>query len=528
MADVDTARFRVDLADERLWKGEEPVQITNKAFQLLRFFVRNPNRLITKDEILDKIWPGVYVTEGLIKEYVHDLRAALGDDPKNPLFIETVRARGYRYLGGIEELSGANDAVARSDETVGASPGSAPATGGALPSIAVLPFSNLQNNADDDYLAEGIVEDIIVSLARLHELTVIDRGSTLTVGRERRDPQEVGRLLNVDYLLRGSLRRSGSSLALSVQLLETDHGETIFADRFDSRLEEIFDIQDEIVERVVVSIAPTVQRWELRQALRKRPEKYSAYDYTLHALDIMNDLDAATFPRAGEYLDAAMRDDPGFATAFAWAARWLSVKIGQGWSANREEDAREAVRLAKRAIDLDPNNAMALASCGHLQSFLFHDYDSALAYLTRSREVSPSCAHAWILSSATEAYLGHGEEAIRMAERALRLSPGGSNLYFFYNFMSISHYVAENYEEAIKWARLSEIEHPSFTSNLRGLCAGLAAIGKIEEARESAARLMALEPDFRLGIYEQTRLPYKTPELRNRILSHLRLAGLPE
>ena len=528
MADEDTARFRVDLADERLWKGEEPVPITNKAFQMLRFFVRNPNRLITKDEILDEVWPGVYVTEGLIKEYVHDLRAVLGDDPKSPLFIETVRARGYRFLGGIEEVSGANRVSPGSGGAVGASPEVDPPIGGALPSIAVLPFGNLQNTTDDDYLADGIVEDIIVSLARLRELTVIDRGSTLAVGRERHDPREIGSLLDVNYLLRGGLRRSGASLALSVQLLETSHGETIFADRFDARLEEIFDIQDEIVERVVVSIAPTVQRWELRQALRKRPDKYSAYDYMLHALDIMNDLDAETFPRAGEYLDAAMKEDPGFATAFAWAARWLSVKIGQGWSKNREEDAKEAVRLARRAIDLDPHNALALASCGHLQSFLHHDYDSALSYLARSREISPSCAHAWILSSATEAYLGHGEEAIRMAERALRLSPGGSNLYFFYNFMSISHYVAENYEEALKWARLSEIEHPSFTSNLRGLCAALAAAGKIDEARESATRLLALEPDFRLGIYEQTRLPFKAPEIRNRIMSHLRQAGLPE
>jgi adenylate cyclase len=528
MADIDTARFRVDLADERLWKGDAPVQITNKAFQLLRFFIRNPNRLIAKDEILEKLWPGVYVTEGLIKEYVHDLRAALGDDPKRPLFIETVRARGYRYLGGIEEMNGAENAVSESGAGAGASSESASPITGALPSIAVLPFGNLQSNADDDYLAEGIVEDIIVSLARLHELTVIDRGSTLAVGRERHDPQEVGRLLDVNYLLRGSLRRSGPGLAMSVQLLETTHGETIFAERFNSPLEKIFDIQDEIVERVVVSIGPTVQRWELRQALRKRPNKYSAYDYVLHALDIMNDLDADTFARAGEFLDAAMKEDPGFATAFAWAARWLSVKIGQGWSTNREEDAREAVRLAKRAIDLDPNNAMALATCGHLQSFLFHDYDSALAYLARSRECSPSCAPAWIVSSATESYLGRGEEAIRMAERALRLSPGGSNLYFFYNFMSMSHYVAGNYDEAIKWARLSEIEHPSFTSNVRGLCASLSAAGKIEEARETAATLMALEPDFRLSIFEKTRLPYKPPALRKKFMSHLRLAGLPE
>ena len=528
MADEPTPRFRVDLEDERLWQGDAPVQIANKPFQLLRFLVLNPNRLVTKDEILNQIWPDVYVTEGLIKEYVHDLRVALGDSPKQPKFIETVRGRGYRYLGGIEVVS----ATAGADEAPDAgmnpsSPAVSPAVG-ALPSIAVLPFNNFHANPDDNYLSDGIVEDIIVSLARLRELTVIDRASTLAFGREKRDPKEIGELLDVSYVLGGNFRRSQAGITVSVQLLETTRGETLFAHRFESSLEEIFDIQDEIVERVVVSIAPTVQRWELRRALRKRPETYSAYDYTLRALDIMNDLDAETFPRASEYLDAAIKDDPGFATAYAWAARWLSVSIGQGWSKNSGEDARQAERLAKRAIDLDPHNALALASCGHLQSFLFHDYESALLYLERAREVSPSCAHAWILSSATESYLGRGKEAIRMAERALRLSPGGSNLYFFYNFMSIAHYVAEDYDESLRWARLSEIEHPSFTSNLRGLCAALSAMGRLEEARATAKRLMVLEPEFRLGVYEDTRLPYKPPDLRQRILSHLRLAGLPE
>lgn len=528
MADAHTPRFRVDLADERLWKGDSPVRITNKPFRLLRFFVLNPNRLVTKDEILNEIWPGVYVTEGLIKEYVHDLRVALGDDPRRPKFIETVRGRGYRYLGGIEELNVKPDA----DQPAGTGPEPssepiAPSVA-TLPSIAVLPFNNLQASPDDNYLAEGVVEDIIVSLARLRELTVIDRTSTLPFGREKRDPKDVGELLDVSYVLQGNFRRTQESITVSVQLLETMRGETLFAHRFDSSLEEIFDVQDEIVESVVVNIAPTVQQRELRHALRKRPDAYSAYDYTLRALDIMNELDAETFPRAREHLDAAIKEDPGFATAYAWAARWFSVNIGQGWSSDRAGDARRAERLAKRAIDLDPHNALALASHGHLRSFLFHDYDSARLYLTRAREVSPSCAHAWILSSATESYLGRGEEAIRMAQRALRLCPQGSNLYFFYHFISIAHYSAGDYEESLKWARLSEIEHPSFTSNLRGLCTVLSALGMIEEAREMADRLMALEPEFRLGTYEQTRLPYEAPEIRRRFMEHLRLSGLPE
>lgn len=525
---MKTATFRVDLKDERLWRNGQPVQLTNKAFQLLRFFVRNPNRLITKDEILDTLWPGVHVSEGLIKEYVHDLRVALGDNPKHPVFIETVHARGYRFLGGVEEVNRSGSPAALSGPRTGPQSESAAPTMDALPAVAVLPFENLQGDPHDDYYAKGVVEDIVVSLARLRELVVIARDATLSFSGQRPDPEEVGRSLAVDYVLRGSLRRSGRGVAVSVQLLETKHGQALFAHRFDAPLDGIFDIQDKIIERVVVHIAPTVWKRELQQALRKRPSSYSAFDYTLRAIDIINSLDVDTYAQAGEYLAKAMTADPGFAIAFAWAARWRSIKIGQGWSKSPTDDARDAERLAQRAMELDPQNALAPAVCGHVLSFLFHDYDSALVYLERSRDLSPSNAYAWRLSSATESYLGRGEEAIRMAERSLRLSPKGSGLFHCYHVLSIAHYVAGNYDEALKWARLSDIENPLFTSNIRSLCSTLSAVGRVEEARAMAGRLMTLEPDFRLGYYERKRLPYKPPELRQKVMHHLRLAGLPE
>lgn len=399
---------------------------------------------------------------------------------------------------------------------------------GTLPSIAVLPFENLSGDADDAYLAEGIVEDIIVSLASLRELMVISRATTLTLSQGQFDPQGIGWSLGVHYVLLGSLRRSSHGFAITAELFETQRGATVWAERFASAPEGVFDIQDTIVEQVVVGIAPAVRTREMRQALRKRPDAYSAYDYTLRALDIISNFDVDTFARARDHLDRAMTEDPSFAMAYAWAARWRSILIGQGWSKNPSEDAREAEALAKRAIRLDPQNALALATCGHLQSFLFHDYDSALMYLERARAASPSSAFAWIVSSATESYLGRGADAIRMAERSLRLSPKGRDLFFFYNFLSLAHYSAGAYDEAVKWARISEIEHPLYTSNLRMLCACLAGVGRIEEAREVTDRLLALEPGFTLGTYERTREPFKPSDLRRRFIDDLRRAGLPE
>ena len=162
---MEEAKFRIDLGDERLWHGDQPVQIGNKAFQLLRLLVSNPNRLLTKDHILDAVWGDVCVSEGLIKEYVHDLRLALGDDPKHPKFIETVRGRGYRFLGGVKVTDASTSAEARRK----------PVTN--LPSLAVLPFTNLSGDPEQEYLSDGITEDIITELSRFPSLFIIARNS---------------------------------------------------------------------------------------------------------------------------------------------------------------------------------------------------------------------------------------------------------------------------------------------------------------------------------------------------------------
>jgi TolB-like protein len=194
---VEKAKFRLDLGDERLWHGDQPVEIGNKAFQLLRLLVSNPNRLLTKDQILDAVWGEVCVSEGLIKEYVHDLRLALGDDPKQPRFIETVRGRGYRFLGGIEEDERTESAEARRRPKSHS------------PSLAVLPFINLSGDPEQEYFSDGITEDIITELSRFRSLFVIARNSSFTYRDRTANVRDIGRDLGVRYVVEGSVRREG-------------------------------------------------------------------------------------------------------------------------------------------------------------------------------------------------------------------------------------------------------------------------------------------------------------------------------
>jgi adenylate cyclase len=271
------------------------------------------------------------------------------------------------------------------------------AKSGLLPSIAILPLRNVSGDPADDYFSDGIVEDITLSLAALHELVVISSGSMLVYRSSPSDPREVGRRLGVRYVLIGSVRKSDQMVRVSVELCDANSGASLWGDKTEVALGELFDVQDRLVSRIVAGIAPNVRTAELRAAMRKKPHNFTAYDHTLRALHIIHSLDVKTFLQAREYLDMAMAEDPEFAMPVAWAARWHNLYVGQGWSENPDEDRVKAAELAARAIELDRNNALALATYGHLRSFLFRDYDSALVYFERAVAACPNCSVAWIL-----------------------------------------------------------------------------------------------------------------------------------
>ena len=396
-----------------------------------------------------------------------------------------------------------------------------------LPSIAVLPLRNLSASPEDNYFADGIVEDIIVSLSGLRELLVIARSSSVTVGRRQTDPGDIGRALGVRYVMSGSVRRSTRMVRVSAQLHDVSTGASLWAENTEQPVGELFDLQDMIVRRIVAGIAPHVRSAELRNALRKHPEKFTAYENTLRALSFINSLDKGTFEKALHHLNRAMSEDPNFAMATAWAARWHSLLVGQGWSKDRLDDSRKAAELAARAIGLDGQNAIALATYGHVMSFLFHDYDSGLVYFDRALAACPNSALAWLLSSGTLSHVGRGDQAVRHAEHALRLSPYDDCLYVYYMFFGMAHYSNGSIEEAVKWGRMSFTANPNYTANLRIMSAALAAAGRLDEARAGAQRLLMLEPDFTLERYERSVQPFRNPDFKAAYIEHLRLAGLP-
>jgi adenylate cyclase len=397
-----------------------------------------------------------------------------------------------------------------------------------MPSIAVLPLQNIGGDPADDYFSDGCVEDITLSLSGLRELMVISRSSTLAYRGRQPDPREVGRMFGVRYVLSGSLRRSERSVRVSVELCDTSTGATLWGEKSEVTPGELFDVQDRIVAKIVAGIAPNVRAAELRTAMRKKPENFNAYDHTLRALHIINSLEKNTFMQARDYLQQAMEEDSEFAMPVAWTARWYSLYVGQGWSADPMADRATALEFAAKAIEQDSQNALALATYGHLQSFLFHDYDSALVYFDRALGACPNHSLAWFLSSPTLSYIGRGEEAIKRADQALRLSPLDRNLFTYYSSLNLAYYALGSYEEAVKWGKLSASENPLYTANLRYLAAALAALDRLDEARDVAATIQQREPQFRLSTFERSLQPFRDREISSRYMQHLRKSGLPD
>ncbi len=326
------ANFRFDLEDERLWNGDQPVQIGNRVFQLLRLFVSNPNRLLTKDDILNDVWRDVGVSEGLIKEYVHDLRLVLGDDSKHPKFIETVRGRGYRFLGGIDSVgrSAGVDGQAYPDR----------------PSIAVLPFTNISGDPEEEYFADGLSEEIITALSFVPWLFVIARNSSFIYKGRAVDVREVRDELGIRYVLEGSIRRAGDRLRVNGQLVDTETATHIWADRYESKLDDVFDLQDEITEAVVNAIGPKIQLAEIERATRKRPNNLTAYDLYLRARAALNSvqIDAAI-----GLLDEAIAHAPDYAKAKAVRA-WCTTLIGWRYVAPTGAQRETSIRLAEETL----------------------------------------------------------------------------------------------------------------------------------------------------------------------------------
>jgi TolB-like protein/class 3 adenylate cyclase len=395
------------------------------------------------------------------------------------------------------------------------------------PSIAVLPFQNMSGDPEQEYFADGIVEDIITALSRFKQLFVIARNSSFTYKGRAVDVKQVGRELGVRYVLEGSVRKAADRVRITGQLVDALTGGHLWADRFDGTLENLFDLQDQITASVVGAMTPKLEQAEIERAKRKPTESLDAYDYYLRGMAIVDQGTKEAVSEALRLFNKSVDLDPNFASGYGMAAYcYVLRKIG-GHTTEPDQERAETARLVGRAVDLGRDDALALTRGGAALAYVVGDLRGGATLVERALQINPNLATAWHFAGWVRAFLGEPEAAIERLARAMRLSPLDPRLFHMQTTTGTAHFVAERYEEAASWAREALHSHPNFPPALRLAAISCAFTDRIEDAANAIARLRKLDPTLRLSNLRDRVGPFRSKDFA-RWEEGLRKAGLPE
>ncbi len=392
------------------------------------------------------------------------------------------------------------------------------------PSIAVLPFENLSGDPEQEYFADGMVEDIITGLSRINWLFVIARNSTFTYKGRAVDVKQVGRDLGVRYVLEGSVRKTADRVRITGQLIDAATGAHVWAERYDRKFDDIFALQDEVTLSVVGAIEPSLRLAEIERVKRKRPDSFDAYDLVLQAQPDVYSRIPERATKALLLLERALALDPTYALAHAYAAECHHSLLVRGGL--REENRAASIRHAEAAIAHGHGDAPALSFAGFVIGMDKHDRAAAFAAFDAALDVSPSSALTYILGSVILAWAGEAERALEWANRGLRLSPFDPYRASALVASSLGHYHCGQYDEATSAARKAVQATPGFSMCHMALAAALAKLGRLEEASAAATRVVELQPTFRIS--KQMTSTDCAPALSASLSEALRAAGLPE
>lgn len=526
--------YALDQERRELTLHGHAVAVGPQVFDLLLFLVRNRDRVVSKDDLLETVWSGRVVSESTITSHINAVRKAIGDSGGEQRLVRTIARKGFRFVGdirvsGVAAASAPRVAVV-AEESAAAGANQAPPSPLALPdkpSITVLPFQNLSGDPEQDYFADGVVEDVIAALSRIRWLFVIGRNSSFTYKGRAVDVTQVGRELGVRYVLEGSVRKSGSKVRITGQLIDATTGTHLWAERFEGTLDDIFELQDRIAESVVGAILPQLERAEIERAKRKPTESLDAYDYYLRGMTLLHSGTRDAIEEALPLFYRALELDPEFASGYggaAWCHVWRKVN---GWMTDRPREIAEGERLARRAVALGRDDAVALTRGGHAIGHLARDLDGGIALIDRAVLLSPNFAPAWFLGGFLRIFRGETDSAMEQLAHAVRLSPLDPEMFRMQAGTALAHYFAGRFDAATAWAEKALGNLPTLLVAVAVAAASHALAGRADDARLAMRRLRALDPSLRTSTLRDW-LPIHRPEDLARFADGLRRAGLPD
>ncbi|WP_349627521.1 adenylate/guanylate cyclase domain-containing protein [Bradyrhizobium sp. MOS003] len=398
------------------------------------------------------------------------------------------------------------------------------------PSIAVLPFTNMSGDPEQDYFADGMVEEIITALSHFRQLFVIARNSSFTYKGRPVEVKQVGRELGVRYVLEGSVRKAANRVRITGQLVDTTTGTHLWAERFDGGLGDIFDLQDQVTERVVGAIAPAVEKAEIERAKRKPTESLDAYALHLRGLAKYYQYGSRqTNSEALRLFNSAIELDQDFASAYGRAAICYAFAKVNGWFSSTPDEIAEVKRLAYRAIDLGKDDAFAVTAGGYALAFLVGDLETGAGLVDRALVLNSNLAEAWACGGWVKNWLGEPEAALECFARAMRLSPlDPSQSRMRSSGVAHAHFFLGRYDEAASWAAKALQDSPDYQPGLRIDAASNAMAGRPEQAQKAVARIRQLDPAQRVSGLKDLLGPYRRAVDLSRYEEALRRAGLTE
>ena len=392
------------------------------------------------------------------------------------------------------------------------------------PSIAVLPFQNMSGDPEQEYFADGIVEDIITALSRFKSLFVIARNSSFTFKGRAVDIKEVGRRLGVRYVLEGSVRKASGKVRITGQLIDAITGAHIWADRFERDLTDVFALQDEVTVAVVSAIQPKLLLTEIALATRRRPESLTAYDFYLRATQQFRSTTREGLAEAIRLAHRALELDPRFGLVAALSAGCHMQNVLFGYASDPQFERQEAVRLSRLALNVDDSDPDTVAWACLISAFMVGDSESEIEMADRAVALNPNSFHAWNSRGHVYRVAGVPEEAIRSFERAMRVSPVDPFLKHSLAGMGYAFLELGRFDEAIAVGKKCLRQNPSYPPAYRNLASAFAHLGRDAEAREAAARLLETDPAFTISSWVA-----RGGQSNSKVtIEGLRKAGLPE
>ena len=493
--------FVLDPDAGTLLRNDDPVAVSHRAVKLLAALAGRPGEILAKAELMDAAWPGRAVEEGNLTVQIAQLRKLLGPTADNGEWISTVPRVGYRFTGAVQKLGNTRRKTLPLPDK---------------PSIAVLPFVNVGNDAEQEAFADGLTEDLITDLSRHAGLFVIARNSAFAYKGRAMDVRMIAEDLGVRYLLEGSARRAAGHVRINAQLVDAASGEHLWAERFDRSLDDIFAVQDEVTGKIVEAL---LGRLCTSLPPRNRPRSLEAYDLCVRARKLMDDEPRAA-QQAHLMLTRAVSLDPEYAEAYRWLA--MNHWMGSVHSGGPTEPARKiALDFARKAVTIDPNDA----GCRWVLAYLLayeRNFAEADAAFAMAIELDPNEADTWAALSDIAVLAGRVEEGLDHIRKAFRLNPYPASWYYL--TLGQAQYAVGDYEAAVETLRRDETYS---TSSRRFLAASLAQLGRLDEARAEVELFLVGNPDFTTSHWAATE-PFRDTTTLGHFVDGFRKAGLPE